>query len=139
MEKRVTGLGGVFLKMENPKDLTLWYDKHLGLSFGKNSYHSFKWHERGKSEQTGRTEFSLFSRESKYFAPSEGSFMLNFRVENLTELLTLLKEEGVTIVGDMETYDYGKFAWILDPEGNKIELWEPIDDVLERFDEEQNK
>ena len=138
MEKRVTGLGGVFLKMNDPKATTAWYDAHLGLNFNGNTYQAFKWREHRQPDQIGRTEFSLFPKNTKYFEPSESSFMLNLRVENLEKLLDLLRGEGVTIVGDMEVYDYGKFAWILDPEGNKIELWEPIDEVLEKYDEENN-
>jgi predicted enzyme related to lactoylglutathione lyase len=134
MEKRVTGLGGVFFKAEDPKNLTQWYDQHLGLNFGKNSYQSFKWRDRNNPDAIGRTEFSVFKKDTDYYAPSQSPFMFNFRVENLTELLELLRGEGVTIVGDMETHSYGKFAWILDPEGNKIELWEPVDQVLEDYD-----
>ena len=138
MEKRVTGLGGIFLKMNDPKATTTWYDQHLGLNFRGNTYQTFKWREREQPDQIGRTEFSLFPQNTTYFAPSESPFMLNLRVENLAELLDILRGEGVTIVGDMETHEYGKFAWILDPEGNKIELWEPIDDVLEKYDEGTN-
>lgn len=138
MEKRVTGLGGIFLKMNDPKATTTWYDKHLGLNFKGNSYQTFKWRDRERPDQLGRTEFSLFPKNTKYFEPSESSFMLNLRVENLEKLLDILRGEGVTIVGEMELFDYGKFAWILDPEGNKIELWEPIDEILEKYDEENN-
>ena len=134
MEKRVTGLGGIFLKMNDPKTTTAWYDAHLGLNFNGSTYQTFKWRERDKPEQIGGTVLSLFPKDTTYLAPSDSSFMLNLRVENLEKLLDILRGEGVTIVGDMETYDYGKFAWILDPEGNKIELWEPIDAVLEDFD-----
>lgn len=138
MEKRVTGLGGIFLKMNDPKTTTAWYDAHLGLNFKGNTYQTFKWRDRKKPEQIGRTEFSLFPKDTTYFAPSESPFMLNLRVENLVKLLDILRGEGVTIVGEMETHDYGKFAWILDPEGNKIELWEPVDQVLEDYDNEYN-
>jgi predicted enzyme related to lactoylglutathione lyase len=129
--KRVTGLGGVFFKAKEPKVITEWYDKHLGFSFGANTWNTFKWRERENPEQIGQTEFSVFPDTTDYYAPSKSPFMMNFRVENLEKLLEILRGEGVTIVGEMETYDYGKFGWILDPEGNKIELWEPIDDVLE--------
>jgi predicted enzyme related to lactoylglutathione lyase len=129
--KRVTGLGGVFFKSENPKELTSWYDQHLGLNFGKNSWSTFKWRERDNPDQIGRTEFSLFPNNTEYLAPSDSPFMLNFRVENLEKLLEILRGEGVTVVGEMQEYEYGKFGWILDPEGNKIELWEPIYGPLE--------
>ncbi len=129
--KRVTGLGGVFFKSENPKELTSWYDQHLGLSFGENSWSTFKWRERDNSDQIGRTEFSLFPKNTDYLAPSNSPFMLNFRVENLEKLLEILRGEGVTVVGEMQIFEFGKFGWILDPEGNKIELWEPIDAALE--------
>jgi predicted enzyme related to lactoylglutathione lyase len=129
--KRVTGLGGVFFKAKEPRTITTWYDKHLGFSFGDNNWNTFKWRERENPEQIGRTEFSVFPDTTDYYAPSHSPFMLNFRVENLEKLLEILRGEGVTIVGEMEVYDYGKFGWILDPEGNKIELWQPIDSVLE--------
>ena len=138
MKKRVTGLGGVFLKSNDPKATSAWYDAHLGLNFKGNSYQAFKWRDHENPDQTGRTEFSLFKKDSTYFAPSEGAFMLNLRVENLVELLDILRGEGVTIVGEMEAYDYGKFAWILDPEGNKIELYEPVENILEDFEDNKN-
>ncbi len=122
--KRVTGIGGVFFKADDPKKLNEWYGKHLGVE------PIFKWLEveNPTAATPAQTIWSPFKKDTTYFAPSEKSFMLNYRVENLTELLTLLKEEGINQVGEMETHSYGKFAWILDPEGNKIELWEPIDD-----------
>ncbi len=134
MNKRVTGLGGIFFKMNEPKGTAAWYDKHLGLNFKGNAYQTFKWRERDKPDKIGRTEFSLFPKNTTYFEPSDSAFMLNLRVENLVELLDILRGEGVMIIGEMETFEYGKFAWILDPEGNKIELWEPIDGVLEQYD-----
>ena len=119
---RVTGIGGVFFKSENPKQMNEWYKTHLGIPVGDYGW-SFAW--KDKDGNDGMTQWSTFDAETKYFNPSEKSFMMNYRVDNLEALLALLKEEGVTIVGEMETYDYGKFGWILDPEGNKIELWEP--------------
>ncbi len=134
MNKRVTGLGGIFLKMNDPKTTTAWYDQHLGLNFKGNTYQTFKWRDREQPDQIGRTEFSLFPKDTTYFEPSDSPFMLNLRVLDLEKLLDILRGEGVIIVGDMQTHEYGKFAWILDPEGNKIELWEPIDQVLEDYD-----
>lgn len=129
MKKRVTGLGGVFFKTKDSKAMNDWYSKHLGLpctEYGAN----FEWREKENPDKIGITVWSTFKESTNYFDPSEKPFMFNYRVENLVELLQVLKEEGVTIVGEMQEYSYGKFGWILDPEGNKIELWEPIDEVL---------
>lgn len=122
--KRVTGIGGVFFKCENPKQINEWYKTHLGIPAGDYGW-SFEW--KDKEGNDGMTQWSAFDAKTNYFSPSEKPFMMNYRVDNLEALLEVLKEEGVTIVGEMQSYDYGKFGWILDPEGNKIELWEPND------------
>ena len=127
VEKRVTGIGGIFFKSQNPKQLISWYNKYLGLE--TNDYGSTFWWKDTNGNDCS-TQWSPFANDTKYFEPSEKSFMQNFRVHDLESLLKKLAQEGVTIVGDMETYDYGKFGWILDPEQNKIELWEPIDTVF---------
>ena len=126
MEKRVTGLGGVFFKVNDRPAIHEWYKRHLGIDATEYGA-MFHWRDKEDKEKTGLTVWSTFKKDSKYFNPSEKDFMFNYRVENLAELLKLLKEEGVQVVGEMEEYDYGKFGWIMDPEGNKIELWEPID------------
>lgn len=122
--KRVTGIGGVFFKSANPKELVAWYGKHLGLK--TDAYGSTFWWQ-DKEGNDCSTQWSPFKDDTTYFAPSEKPFMQNFRVADLDALLEKLQFEGVAIVGTPESYDYGKFAWILDPEGNKIELWEPFD------------
>lgn len=127
--ERVTGIGGVFLKANDVKALAAWYQKHLGIEFGDNSYITFKW-GNGDQDVKGQTVFSFFKLDTEYFKPAEKSFMINFRVKNLDELLEDLQKEGVEIVGEKEEYEYGKFGWIMDPEGNKIELWEPVDGKL---------
>ena len=119
--KRVTGIGGVFFKAQNPKALAEWYQTHLGIDFGGKVYTDFQFQEREK----GWTAFSFFEADTKYFAPSEKEFMINLRVENLDALLETLRAEGVHVFDETEAGDYGKFGWILDIEGNKIELWEP--------------
>ena len=124
MEKRVTGLGGVFFKAQNPQLIREWYGKHLGLAI-TDWGSSFFWRDQANPDLLARTEWSPFKEDTKYFAPSEKQFMINYRVENLIELIEALKLEGVTVVGGVEEHPEGKFAWILDPEGNKIELWEP--------------
>tara|TARA_R110002072_G_scaffold22615_1_gene79195 strand:+ start:14890 stop:15276 length:387 start_codon:yes stop_codon:yes gene_type:complete len=124
MDKRVTGIGGLFFKTTDPKKAKEWYKKHLGFNTDEWGC-TFWWKdENGKKCST---QWSPFPDDTKYFGPSKKDFMFNYRVENLVELIKVLKLEGVTVVGEIEEYDYGKFGWILDPEGNKIELWEPID------------
>lgn len=123
MKKRVTGIGGVFFKAKDPGALLDWYRKHLGIDTDEYGW-SFKW--EADNLPAPMTQLGVFSAETDYFTPSSQPFMINFRVEDLDELLRVLKAEGVTIVGEPQVYDYGKFGWILDPEGNKIELWQPL-------------
>jgi predicted enzyme related to lactoylglutathione lyase len=127
-QTRVTGIGGLFFKAKNPKELVAWYSKYLGLK--TDQYGSTFWW-KDKNGNDCSTQWSPFAADTNYFEPSQKQFMQNFRVHDLENLLKSLKEEGVTIVGEMETYDYGKFGWIIDIEGNKIELWEPIDRVFQ--------
>ncbi len=122
--KRVTGIGGIFFKSDNPALMREWYGKHLGLQI--NEYGSlFEWRSTDNPDAKGYTQWSPFSKKTKYFQPSVKEFMINYRVENLEALLPMLKGEGVDVLDTIMTYDYGKFAHIMDPEGNKIELWEP--------------
>lgn len=119
--KRVIGVGGIFFKAENPKELAAWYEEHLGIEFGGKVYTDFKFNEN----EPGWMAFSLFAADTKYFDPSEKQFMVNLRVDDLDQLLDTLRAEGVKVFDETEDGEYGKFGWILDPEGNKIELWEP--------------
>jgi len=121
--KRVIGIGGIFFKAQNPKALAEWYQTHLGIEFGGKTYSDFQFQEKEK----GWTAFSLFKADTQYFDPSAKEFMLNLRVENLDVVLEILRGEGVHVFDEREDGDYGKFGWILDLEGNKIELWEPVD------------
>lgn len=127
MKNRVTGLGGFFFKTKDPDKVKEWYGKHLGLPVD-NYGCTFWWKDKDGNDCS--TQWSPFKETTEYFKPSEKQFMMNFRVENLVELLAALKEEGVTIVGEIEEHEYGKFGWILDLEGNKLELWEPIDSAF---------
>lgn len=123
--KKVTGIGGILFKCKDPKAVNEWYKTHLG--FETTPYGtSFEWMDKDNPEKKGTTVWNPFKQETNYFEPSEKEFMINYRVENLEALVEQLKNEGVTIVDKMETYDYGKFIHIMDPEGNKIELWEPM-------------
>jgi predicted enzyme related to lactoylglutathione lyase len=121
--KRAIGIGGVFFKAKNPKELAAWYEKHLGIAFNGETHAIFQFQPKEK----GHAVLSTFEADSKYFEPSASPFMVNLRVENLLELLAVLREEGVQVLDETEDGDYGKFGWILDPEGNKVELWEPPD------------
>jgi predicted enzyme related to lactoylglutathione lyase len=122
---RITGLGGVFIKANDPNALADWYQRHLGIDFNGSVYTAFPFTDQDGKLIPGYNVLSFFKADSSYFAPSEKPAMLNLRVDSLLELLEKLKAEGVTIVGDPLDEEYGKFGWILDPEGNKIELWEP--------------
>ena len=124
MKNRVTGLGGFFFKTKDPNGIKQWYNKHLGLN--TDQYGCTFWWKDKKGDDCS-TQWSPMKEDTKYFEPSNSTFMMNFRVENLVELLKVLREEGVTVVGEIEEYNYGKFGWILDPDGNKLELWEAKD------------
>jgi predicted enzyme related to lactoylglutathione lyase len=123
--ERVTGLGGLFFKAQDPEALYAWYEKHLGIKRGPEGAVVFKWRETDDQGREGMTVWSIFPQSSTYFHPSRAGFMMNFRVADLDALLAALKQEGVEIDPHREDYDYGRFAWIMDPEGNRIELWEP--------------
>jgi len=124
--KKVTGLGGVFFKCNDPKGMNDWYAKNLGIAAGDYGA-TFEWRQEEDPSKKGTTAWCTFPANTKYFNPSEKPFMINYRVEDLAALVEELKKEGVTIVDEIAAYDYGKFVHILDPEGNIIELWEPID------------
>lgn len=134
--KRVTGIGGVFFKCEDPTKQQAWYRKHLGIDAGEYGT-SFKWRLHDAPEKEGHTAWSTFPKDTKYLDPSDRSFMINYRVDDLPGLLKVLAEEGVQQVGEMLEEDYGRFAWIMDPEGNKIELWEPVDEVYAKMLEKE--
>ena len=127
IKEKVTGIGGIFFKCKDPKKIREWYKNHLGLN--TNDYGAtFEWGaSTTDSTKKGSTQWTPFAETTKYFEPSAKDFMINYRVADLEALVVELKRDGVTIVDKMETYDYGKFAHILDMEGNKIELWEPKD------------
>ena len=124
---RATGIGGVFFKAKNPQLLKEWYRKHLGFNTDEWGC-TFWW--RNNNNKPASTQWSTFDQHTDYFSPSTKDFMFNYRVHNLTQLLQQLRNEGVTVVGEVQEYSYGKFGWIVDPEGNKIELWEPVDEAF---------
>lgn len=122
---KVTGIGGIFFFTDNPKETREWYAKNLGLD--TNDWGStFKSRNINNPEEINSLQWSPFKNGSDYFAPSKKEFMINYRVQNIEGLVKNLKENGVTVLNDIEAHDYGKFVHIIDPDGNKIELWEPV-------------
>jgi predicted enzyme related to lactoylglutathione lyase len=125
--KKVTGIGGVFFKSKDPKKSKEWYEKHLGIVSDQYG-HSFKWLDLNNPSKECVTQWSPMDESTDYYKPSSSEFMINYRVEDLASLLSELRKSKVQIIGEMQEYDYGKFAWIIDPDGRKIELWEPKDE-----------
>ena len=123
--ERATGIGGIFFKAEDPKKLQAWYQEHLGIMPDKDGYVSFHWREANNPERIGYTVWSPFPRDTKYFDPSPSPFMVNYRVENLDRMLEQLRKAGAKVEDRIEEYEYWRFGWVMDPEGNRIELWEP--------------
>ncbi|MBZ4035103.1 VOC family protein [Flavobacterium sp. 17A] len=123
---KVTGIGGIFFFLDNPKETKDWYAKNLGLEINDWGSASFESRNLNKPDQIESTQWCPFKKGDEYFSPSKKDFMVNYRVQNIEGLVEKLKSNGVTILDDIETYDYGKFVHIMDTEGNKIELWEPL-------------
>tara|TARA_R100001143_G_C3361139_1_gene136011 strand:+ start:6361 stop:6825 length:465 start_codon:yes stop_codon:yes gene_type:complete len=126
---KVTGIGGIFFFSENPKESKEWYSKHLGLEVNEWGS-SFEFRNTNRPDEINYLQWSPFKHGSEYFAPSEKEFMINYRVQNIEGLVEKLKKDGVTVLDSIEVFDYGKFVHIMDEEGNKIELWEPVDTVF---------
>lgn len=125
-QKKVTGVGGIFFKCEDPEKMRNWYGANLGLV--TNEYGSlFEFRLSDEPDRKAYLQWSPFDKNTTYFEPSQKDFMINYRVENIESLVEELKKNGVTVLDTIETYEYGKFVHILDPENNKIELWEPVD------------
>lgn len=125
--QRVTGIGGVFFKAKDPKALGAWYQKHLGVPIEAWGGAVFQWNNPGAPAGTGSTVWCPFSAETKYFQPSTAPFMVNFRVQDVRALVAILKEEGCAVDDRVETTEQGTFAWVMDPEGNRVELWQPAE------------
>ena len=126
---KVTGIGGIFFFSENPDKTKEWYAKNLGFEVNQWGS-SFEFRNSNRPDELNYLQWSPFEKGSEYFSPSKKEFMINYRVQLIEALVEKLKENGVTIVDSIVTYDYGKFVHIMDGEGNKIELWEPVDHVF---------
>jgi len=123
--KRVTGVGGVFFKARDPKALGEWYRRHLGMNVEDWGGVAFPWVTPDNPGGVGTTVWSPFKQDTGYFAPSEKPYMINFRVHDLHALLEVLRNEGCAVDEKVEESQFGKFGWVMDPEGNRLELWEP--------------
>jgi len=123
--KRVTGIGGIFFNAKDPVALRAWYQKHMGIDVQEWAGTPFTWTNAQGQPTSGTTVWSIGSAEGEYFAPSKSSFMVNYRVDDLTAVLQLLRDEGCNVLPKTDDSEYGKFGWVMDPEGNKVELWQP--------------
>ena len=135
---KVTGIGGIFFKSQNPSEIKQWYGDNLGLAvdqFGS----PFEFRNAHPPHKVNYLNWDAFPDTTSYFSPSEKAFMINYRVQNLDGLVRKLKQNEVTIIDEIKEYSYGKFVHIIDPEGNKIELWEPVDSVLTQFQRKTTK
>ena len=121
--KRVTGIGGIFISSKDPKALCAWYKDHLGIDVQDWGGTAFRWVDDAGTAQAGTTIWSV--GDGSNFAPSKSTFMVNYRVDDLHGLLSVLRTEGCQVLDKVEQSEFGKFAWVMDPEGNKVELWQP--------------
>jgi len=123
--KRVTGIGGIFFKAKDAPALRAWYQRHLGIDVQTWGGTVFSWADPDGKPSGGTTVWSIGSEDGDSFAPSKASFMVNYRVEDLYALVAVLKAQGCNVLDKIDDSEYGKFAWVIDPEGNKVELWQP--------------
>jgi predicted enzyme related to lactoylglutathione lyase len=135
---KVTGIGGIFFKTEDPEKLKKWYGEHLGLAISPHGS-SFEFRNAHRPDEINYLSWGTFPKDTDYFAPSKKDFMINYRVNNIESLVENLRNAGVIILDEITEYSYGKFVHIMDPEGNNVELWEPIDHVFTEMGGETTK
>ena len=123
--QRVTGIGGIFFKSKDPKALAEWYRIHLGINVEEWGGAAFRWASSDNPSGIGTTVWNPFDADTRYFEPSQAPFMINYRVADLQALLAALRSEGCNVVDKVDESEFGKFGWVVDPEGNKLELWQP--------------
>jgi predicted enzyme related to lactoylglutathione lyase len=123
--KRVTGIGGIFFKARDPVALRAWYQRHLGIDVQDWGGAAFRWTDEAGNPMSGMTIWSVASAEGDYFGPGKSSFMINYRVADLHGILQALRSEGCDVLDKTDDSEHGKFGWVIDPEGNKVELWQP--------------
>ena len=125
--RRVTGIGGIFFKAKDAAALQAWYKKHLGIDVQDWGGAAFRWADEAGQPTAGTTVWSIGPVDGDYYAPSKSSFMINYRVADLHAVLHALRTEGCNVIDKTDDSEYGKFGWVMDPEGNKVELWQPPD------------
>lgn len=125
---KVTGLGGIFFRSRDPAALGHWYRDRLGVPLGDGGFCDYEWRHREDPERVGRTVFAIFPHDTEYFGSDPSGCMVNFRVDDLDGLLMELREGGVEVAEEVEDTEFGRFGWITDPEGNRVELWEPLEE-----------
>jgi predicted enzyme related to lactoylglutathione lyase len=135
---KVTGIGGIFFRTTNPEKTREWYGTNLGMAISEYGS-SIEFRNAHRPDEINYLQWSPFDENTDYFKPSEKQFMINYRVQNIEGLVKKLRENGVTIVDEIEEFDYGKFVHIMDLDGNKIELWEPVDSVFTAMGGETTK
>jgi len=135
---RVTGIGGIFFRTKDPAKIKEWYGENLGLAISEYGS-SFEFRNANRPDEINYLQWSPFKDSTDYFDPSKKEFMINYRVQNMKAMVEKLRNNGVTILDEIEEYEYGSFVHIMDPEGNKIELWEPVDSVFTRMGGETTK
>jgi predicted enzyme related to lactoylglutathione lyase len=123
--KRATGIGGIFFKAKDAPALRAWYKQHLGIDVQSWGGAAFDWTDDDGKPVAGTTAWTINSADSDHFAPSAATFMVNYRVHDLKALMRALRDEGCNVLDKIDESDFGKFGWVIDPEGNKVELWEP--------------
>jgi predicted enzyme related to lactoylglutathione lyase len=123
--KRVTGIGGIFFKAKDPATLQAWYKRHLGLDVQEWGGAAFTWTDADGKPVGGTTIWSVMPQDGDQFSPSDASFMINYRVDDVRALVAALREEGCNVLDKIDDSEYGLFGWVIDPEGNKVELWQP--------------
>ena len=123
--KRVTGIGGIFFKARDPDALRAWYQRHLGIPVESWGGAAFQWNGPANPSGVGTTVWSISKDSTEYFAPSRSSFMVNYRVADVRALVATLREEGFAVEEKIDESEFGIFGWVMDPEGNKVELWQP--------------
>jgi len=123
--KRVTGIGGIFFKAKDAPALQAWYKRHLGIDVQEWGGAAFTWTDGADKPVAGTTAWLIDPEDTDHFAPNTAAFMVNYRVADLLALVKVLKEEGCQVLDKIDDSEFGKMAWVIDPEGNKVELWEP--------------